>query len=358
MAEGQEQNRSEEATPFKLRRARTRGMVARSVEPAFIAAMLALAAFATASADRIGGGLALWTRTTLVAGIAAAADSGAIGLPGGGWGLLRPLALFGGTVMALVVLLDLIQLRGLLFSTHPLKPDFTRLDPAKGLKRLFSARLLKEALKSVVKLAVYGTATFLVVTQGIDRFAEVAGDTGRLPALLLTTGLRLLLTYIAIAIGFALLDQLLVRKDFAKQMRMSRREVTRESRDREGDPRIRQKRKKLHADFVRQSEGLDRLPGSDMVIVNPEHFAVALRYDAATMQAPSVSARGRNRFALALRDRAGALDIPVIRNPPLARALFHGATTGHTIPPDQYGAVARLYIDLAHAARLPKDPDQ
>jgi flagellar biosynthetic protein FlhB len=360
MAEQTEQNRSEDATPFKLTRARERGMVARSSEPAFMAAMVVLAGFLAAAANDVAGGIAMWMRTTLVAGIAAAADSGpvVVGVPGGWWRLFPPLALFGGTLMAVVIVFELIQLRGFLFSTHPLKPDFSRLNPAKGLKRLFSVRLLKETLKSVAKLAVYGTATFLVVTHGIERFAEVAGDTGRLPALLLSTGLRLLLTYIAIATGFALLDQLLVRKDFAKQMRMSRREVTREARDREGDPRIKQKRKKLHNEFVRQSEGLDTLPGSNLVVVNPEHFAVALRYDAATMQAPTVSAKGRNRFALALRDRAGALDIPVIRNPPLARALFHHATAGHEIPPDHYGAVAQLYIDLARDPRQPKDPSR
>lgn len=351
MAEQQDQNRSEDATPFKLRRARERGQVARSTEPAFVAAMVALAAFALASADRIAAGLAALVRTIIVTGIAAAAGSGpsAVGVPGGGWPLFQPLALFGGTIVALVMLLELVQLRGLVFSTHPLKPDFSRLNPAKGLKRLFSLRLLKETLKSVAKLAVYGTATVLTVTHGIDRFAEVAGDTARLPSLLLTTGLRLLLTYIAIAVGFAALDQLLVRRDFAKQMRMSRREVTREARDREGDPRIKQKRKKLHTDFVRQSEGLEKLPGSDMVIVNPEHFAVALRYDAAGMDAPQVSAKGRNRFALALRERAVSLGIPVIRNPPLARALFHATTAGHAIPGDQFGAVAQLYIDLARA---------
>lgn len=346
MAEQQDQNRSEDATPFKLRRARERGQVARSTEPAFLAAMMALAGFALAAADRIAVGLAALVRTILVTGIAAA-GSGPLGVPGDGWHLFQSLALFGGTIALLVILLELIQLRGLVFSTHPLKPDFSRLNPAKGLKRLFSLRLLKETAKNVVKLAVYGTATFLTVTHGIDRLAEVAGDTARLPALLLSIGLRLLLTYIAIAVGFAALDQLLVRRDFAKQMRMSRREVTREARDREGDPRIRQKRKKLHTEFVRQSEGLDKLPGSDMVIVNPEHFAVALRYDAQAMDAPQVSAKGRNRFALALRDRAMALGIPVIRNPPLARALFHAATAGHAIPPDQFGAVAQLYIDLA-----------
>jgi len=348
MAEQQDQNRSEDATPFKLRRARERGQVARSAEPAFLAAMVALAAFALGSADRIAAGLAALIRTILVAGIAAA-GGGPIGVPGGGWRLFQPLALFGGTIVALVILLELIQLRGVVFSTHPLKPDFSRLNPAKGLKRLFSLRLLKETLKGILKLAVYGTATFLTVTHGIDRFAEVAGDTARLPSLLLSSGLRLLLTYIAIAVGFAALDQLLVRRDFAKQMRMSRREVTREARDREGDPRIKQKRKKLHTDFVRQSEGLEKLPGSDMVIVNPEHFAVALRYDAQAMDAPQVSAKGRNRFALALRNRATALGIPVIRNPPLARALFHAATAGHAIPTDQFGPVAQLYIDLARA---------
>lgn len=349
MAEAQEQNRSEDATPFKLRRARERGMVARSVEPAFLAAMVTLAAFAATGAEGIAARLTLWTRTTIIGGIAAAAgnEPAAITAPGGWWQWFEPLALFGGTAMALVLLLELVQLRGLLFSSHPLKPDFSRLNPAKGLKRLLSAKLLKEAAKSVVKLAAYGIATLLVVTRAIDQLALATGDTTRLPALLLASGLRLLLAYIALAIGFALLDQQLVRKDFAKQMRMSRREVTREARDREGDPRIKQKRKKLHTDFVRQSEGLDKLPGSDLLVVNPEHFAVALRYDAGAMDAPSVSAKGRNRFALALRERAVALDIPIIGNPPLARALFHGATAGREIPSDHYGAVAQLYIDLA-----------
>jgi flagellar biosynthetic protein FlhB len=167
---------------------------------------------------------------------------------------------------------------------------------------------------------------------------------------MLGAGMRLMFVYIAIAAGFVIIDQILVRGEFTKQMKMSRREVTREAKDREGDPRINAKRKQLHAEFVKQSEGAGNLPGSDLVIVNPEHFAVALRYDSGTMRAPSVSAKGRNTFALALRDEAHRLGIPVIVRPPLARALYRASPAGAEIAPDQYEAVAELYIELRRAA--------
>jgi len=351
MAE-QEQNRSEAPTPFKLKKAREKGMVARSAELGFLGGLVALAGFGAVAGPTMGGEIAELMRKAFSAGIDRAGDpeqaQAMIGTIA--WAAIQPLALLGGTIMAVVIFLEILQLRGLMFTAQPLKPDFNRLNPATGLKRLFSMRMLKETLKTVLKSAVYAIAAWFVVKDAIARFAIAASDGERLAEALAGAGLRLIFVFIAIAIGFVILDQVLVRGEFLKQMRMSRREVTREAKDREGDPRIKQKRKQLHAEFVKQSEGLGAVPGSDLVVVNPEHFAVALRYDAERMIAPEVSAKGRNRFALAIKEEAFRLGIPILERPPLARTLFRACQAGGAIPPSTYEAVAELYIALRRAS--------
>lgn len=348
MAEGQEQNRSEAPTPFKLKKARERGQVPRSIELGFLGGLSGLAAFVGIAGYTLIGNLTETMRRALSAGVERAADPEQTGALIGEvtWGVLEPLALLGGTVVAVVIFLEILQLRGLIFTAKPLKPDFTRLNPAKGIKRLFSMRMLKETLKTVLKTAVYMAATWFMLKDAIARYALIAGDGERLAGAMLGAGMRLMFVYIGIAVFFVIIDQILVRGEFTKQMKMSRREVTREAKEREGDPRIKSKRKQLHLEFVKQSQGAGNLPGSDLVIVNPEHFAVALRYDPETMTAPSVSAKGRNRFALALKEEAFRLGIPVLVRPPLARALYKGAMQGAEISPENYEAVAELYIEL------------
>lgn len=352
MAEQQEQNRSEAATPFKLRRAREKGMVARSIELGFMGGLLGLSAFLVIAGERFARTLGELTRETIVAGIDAAGQpEQAAALPGRiYWSALEPLMLLGGTIVAIVMLLEILQLRGFIFTAHPLKPDFTRLNPATGLKRLFSARLLKETLKTILKTAVYATATWLLLRDAVSRYAAIASETERLPDLMAEAMMRLIFVYILIAFVFVVFDQILVRGEFAKQMRMSRREITRESKDREGDPRIKSKRKQLHREFAAASHDIGQLAGSDMLVVNPQHFAVALRYDPERMSAPSVTARGRNRFALALKEEAWRRGIPVLARPALARALYRGCDTGDEIPPANFEAVADLYIQLRRDA--------
>lgn len=354
-AEQQEQDRSEAPTPYKLRRARERGMVARSVELGFLGSLIALAAFVAITGEEFAARIGEMGRVTLAVGIDRTADPEQAGELIGMtyWSILQPLLLLGGTVTAVVLLLELMQLRGLVLSAHPLKPDFTRLNPAQGLKRLLSARLLKETLKTLLKAAVYGVALWLIVADAIDRFAIVSSEGERLAGVLAAAGLRLALAFILIATCFAILDQILVRSEFLKQMRMSRRELTREHKEREGDPRIRQKRRQLHKEYASQSKGAANLPGSDMLIVNPEHFAVALRYDPDEMSAPTVSAKGRNQLALALKTQAARLGIPVLRRPELARQLYRSCASGHEIPPASYEAVAQLYIKLRREAASP-----
>lgn len=349
MAEQTEQNRSEAPTEFKLKKAREKGTVARSIELGFLAALLSVAAFVLMAGEGLMATLAHAMRVSLSGGIARASEPDGVATMLGelGWQLIAPIALLGGTMAAIVVTLELIQLRGFLLTFHPLKPDWSRLNPAKGLKRLFSMRMLKETLKSIVKFALYAAATWFVVRWAMARFAETASDGERLPAMLQAAGMRLIWTFLLVAVAVAVLDQIMVRGEFTKQMRMSRREVTREAREREGEPRLKQRRKQLHREMIQQGQG--SLAGADMLVVNPEHFAVALRYDEAAMLAPEIAAKGRNAHALALREDAFRRGLPVIADPPLARALFRACPIGGTVPPDRYEAVATLYIELRRA---------
>jgi len=351
-AEQQEQNRSEEPTPFKLRRARERGMVPRSIELGFLGGLVALLAFSAVAGRSFLRQLTEAVRATLGGGIAQASPDRAGAMIGElAWVIFTPLALLGATILVVVITLEIVQLRGLVFSAHPLKPDFSRLNPAAGLKRLFSPRLFKETIKNLLKAAVYSVATWLVLRYSVAHFAPVSGDPLRLPEIFGAAAARLLTIFLLIAFGFMLLDQVLVRRDFLKQMRMSRREVTREAREREGEPRIKAKRKQLHGELTKAAQGLGKLAGSDLLVVNPEHFAVALAYDPAHMAAPQVTVKGRDRFALLLKEEAYRRGIPVISDPPLARALYRASTIGREIAGEHYQPVAALYIQLHRQAR-------
>jgi flagellar biosynthetic protein FlhB len=359
--QGSEQNKSEEATPFKLRRAREKGQVARGMDLGFFGGLSALAAFLIISGEELVHMLSQLMRKSLTVGIDSAADpQGARAFVGAlYWPALQPILLLGGTVLILVTFLEILQLRGLVFSSHPLKPDFSRVNPAKGLKRLFSMRMLKEALKSIVKMAAYTTLALFAVRSVLADPGRAGTDAHGLATAMESSGMRLLFLFILLALFFAAIDQILVRKEFTKQMRMSRREVTREAKEREGEPRMKQKRKQLHAEFVKQSKGLGNLPGSDLLVVNPEHFAVALVYDATRMSAPQVSAKGRNHHALMLKQRAFRLGIPIYENPPLARALYRQCEPGAPVGSDHYRAVADLYLKLhrSKAATQAKNDD-
>lgn len=353
MSEQQDQDRTEEPTPFRLSKAREKGQVARGMDLGFVGSLLAIAAVATIGGAGYFARLGEAMRRMLGPGLASAREPGAaIDLIGSTyWIALQPLLVVGAVLVVILVALEIIQLRGFIFSTHPLKPDFQRLNPAKGLKRLFSIRMLKETLKNILKMAVYGATAWFLISQAMTKFMPVMTDAKRVSDSLAASATRLLFVFIAIAFVFMVIDQLLVRREFHKQMRMSRRDVTRESKDREGEPRFKQKRRDLHSQMRAQAEGLGKIAGSDLLVTNPEHFAVALRYDPETMAAPEVRARGRNHFAQLMKRKAALLGIPVLANPRLARALHADCRPGQPIQPQHYHAVAALYHQLARVPR-------
>lgn len=346
MSEGTEQNRSELPSQFKLEKARKEGSVARGMDLGFLSVLAGVTAFSWFAGRPVVDGIGLLAARglgSINADIIGPAGYGQIASMAAA-PLVASLIPLLGTVFALVLLLEFLQ-TGPVFSMRALRFDFSRLDPGKGLKRLFSVRILVETFKGVLKLALYSAATGLVIVQALalspslqnaDSLAEQMGG----------LGLRLLASALAIAAFVALLDQLFSRRDFLKKMKMSRREQTREHKDREGDPRLKQKRKDLHGQFAVTSRSLKGIRNADLVIVNPVHFAVALRYQPGVMDAPVVVSRGSHAIAVRLRRLAFSYGVPVIVSPGLARQLFRTSVLDGPIPDAFFQPVADLYLSL------------
>ncbi|OJW72808.1 MAG: hypothetical protein BGO57_00415 [Sphingomonadales bacterium 63-6] len=357
MAEGQDQNRSEEATPFRLSKAREKGQVARGMDLGFMGSLAALAAVGLFAGEGFVARIAALMRLSFTSGIdhTREADDVLASVAALYWPAFQPLIVLGLVAMVLLVLLELLQLRGFIFTTAPLKPDFSRLNPAKGLKRLFSLKMLKETGKNLLKLVGYTAITWLLIDWAMRSFADSMGDAATLGRAMGSAATRLVLAFLGAAFAFMVLDQIVARSEFRKQMRMSRRDVTREAKEREGEPRLKQKRRQLHEEMRKQSDGLGKLDGSDFLVVNPEHFAVALQYRPDEMAAPIVRAKGRNHFAQLLKRKARLLGLPVIADPALARALFRDCEAGRPIGAKHFHGVARHYARLRRERARPEE---
>ncbi|AHE55662.1 EscU/YscU/HrcU family type III secretion system export apparatus switch protein [Sphingomonas sanxanigenens] len=342
--EESEQDKSELPSQHKLRKAREQGQVARGMDLGFFATLAAGLLVFWLSGERFVEAMARAMREAFVG--TSSPDRGAIlhTISGTAVDVMGPVLTLAASVFGVALLLELIQ-TGVVFSAKPLKPDFSKLNPAKGLKRIFSMRMLIETAKNVVKLAVYATVAWMVIDQ-VRMHVLAMPDAFHLAAELHHTGLRLLAWFTLIALLFVVFDQLIVRRDFTKKMRMSRREVRREHREREGEPRLKQRRKQLHAEFVKLSQSLRGIRGADMLVVNPIHYAVALRYDRNRDTAPLIVARGSNAIALRLRRLAFLHGVIIIEDPVLARALFRRGALDRMIPEDLYRPVAAHYRAL------------
>ena len=343
MDEG-ELDKSESASPFKLRRAREKGQVARGIDLGFVTALCAFIAFAWIFGAPLAIAFAEASALTL-------AGSGTLGsaperlLDQAGvlfFAAFRPVLILALITFLTVGFFEFLQV-GPVFSVQILKPDFSRINPVQGLKRLFNVRMLVESIKSVVKLAVYGSITWIVIRNAFDDNRSVIVDGNALLILCASTGFRLILFYALSALGFAVIDQMLARREFAKKMRMSKRELKREHRDREGDPRLKSRRKEFHNEFLKIAASLRSVRAADVILTNPTHYAIALRYSGDSMSAPMIVARGSGILAERIRRIGFTYGVLVIRSPELARALFKTRILEGEIPDKLYPAVADVY---------------
>ncbi len=346
--EDAEQNKSEQASPYKLQKAREKGAVARGTDLGFLTATSAFIGYAwiagPAARTRIAEAA---ERAIVAAGNVVAGPNELMAVTGAVLAsAVRPLAFMAATVFVVVLVFEMAQLRGFVFSTEPLKIQFNRLNPAQNLKRLFSLRILLETGKNILKMATYLTLVWWVIRHAHQTNTPAIDDARDLVRVMAQTALKLMVVFSGAAVVFAAMDQFITRRDFSKKMRMSRREVRREHRDREGEPRMKQKRKQLHAEFVKMSQSLRGVRGADILVTNPTHYAVALRYDGAAMTAPKVVSLGADHFALRLKRLAFLYGVTIVQNRELARALYARCQLNSEIPEALYQPVADLYTAM------------
>ncbi len=252
-------------------------------------------------------------------------------------------------VAALIGFLTQFVQVGWNFSAEPVRPKLDKLDPIKGAKRVFGKRGLVKGVIDSIKLTIVIGVGYLVAVSNAQTIAA-------LPALTavgaLTVGARLILILVlvllALMLAIALVDFMYQRWQHTEDLKMTKQQVKDERRSMEGDPQIKGKRLQMAREIAMQRAGV-AVPEADVIITNPTHFSVAIKYDSATMRAPKVTAKGADQIALRIRQLARKHDVPVIERPPLARALYWGVEVGQEIASEHYEAVAEI---LAYVYRL------
>ncbi|MDO8330476.1 MAG: EscU/YscU/HrcU family type III secretion system export apparatus switch protein [Fluviicoccus sp.] len=337
-----QQEKTEEATPFKLDDARKKGQVPHSQElVSFVMVMVFLVVF-SAIAISVGGELksqAQWwiANADFLAGQPLISPATAT-IKHVAYALFP---LFGSLILA-AILINLL-FNGLVFSMTPLTPDFRRINPVTGLKKLFSRRMLVELLKLLVKMALFSLVIYKGGEALLPKLLETTAlDPSRLPVAIAGFFLQVGFSLVAVMAISALFDMWYSRKDFARQMRMSQHELKQEYRRREGDPEIKSKRRRIQQELLKKVAALRKVKDADVIITNPTHVAVALQYRPNTMLAPVIVASGKGFLAMQICKLARRHRVPIIRRPPVARSLAR-CRLDSEIPVESQADIAKVY---------------
>lgn len=340
-----DQSKTEQPTPFRLQEARNKGQVPRSPELTglLVTMVFSVTLCVTAYALAKAWGNA-FERMISMAGNAPAPTPGLVRWLAGTfqpvWQATLPVAI---ALPIAAVVANLAQ-TGPVFSTHPLKPDFSRLNPAQGFKRVFSLRLLWDLFKLTLKVTLLGAlAWWLASTLQHQVLATAHASPKAAGELLRSVYVRVTVWVVAVLALVALMDLLFSRREYLRKLRMSRNDIKDEVKRREGDPDIRQKRRRLMVELLKQSRSIRRVPDADVVLTNPTHLAVALQYRPRMMRSPVVLAKGTDAVAASMRSKAAAAGVPCLRSPALARALFRECGVDRTVPDHLYSQLAPVY---------------
>jgi len=343
MADQPAGERTEQPTERRLRESRERGQVARSRELETTAVLLAASLTLLLAAPAIVGAASELLQQSLAIRAEQVSDERIIGA------VLRRDALAG---LVLVVALSLpimiaavlapMMVGGLVFSGKALAPDFSRLDPIAGLRRVFALHGLVEVAKALAKFAAVGTVALVLLARMTPEIVQLgAQDVVRGMSHGTWLMLICLLVLSASLLLIAAIDVPFQIWDHGRNLRMTREEVREELRDAEGRPEVRNRIRQLAQERARRRM-MQEVPRADVVIVNPTHFAVALSYSGGSMRAPRVVAKGKELVAARIREIAQANGVPIYESPPLARSLYFTTELGDEIPAGLYSAVAKV----------------
>ncbi|HEV2440946.1 MAG TPA: flagellar biosynthesis protein FlhB [Steroidobacteraceae bacterium] len=355
MAENEnEQERSEKPTAKRLEEARKEGRVPRSVELNAAAVLLVGAGGLHFLGGSIGGGLFDLMKSSLSIAPAEAVDPG-LALSAASAEMARGLTvcapILGLTLIAALV--APLAVGGWNLSFEALAPDFARLDPIAGFGRFFSARGAVELGKAFAKFLVVATVAVAVLHAQYPQL--LALGTAPLHAAIAQAAILASNALLSVSGGLVLIAAVDVPWQlfqYTKNLNMSREEIRQELKESEGAPEVRMRIRRAQREIAKRRM-MHEVPKADVVVVNPTHFAVALRYDERRMRAPLVVAKGMDLVAARIREIAAEHSVPIFEAPPLARALHHSVEIGSEIPATLYAAVAQVltYIYQLKAAR-------
>ncbi|MEL6740859.1 MAG: flagellar biosynthesis protein FlhB [Planctomycetota bacterium] len=351
MAEGELGERTEQPTSKRLGKARNDGQVPKSQDlSAAFTLLIGVMLFAVLGSTLIAGFTRIMARE--LGGSGPGFGPWAEGIPTGTYTVAidaAQLALPSMIIIFIAAVIAQLAQVGILFTTKPLMPKLSKLNPIQGVKRVFGKRGLVKSGINILKLSVLlGVATLVLVV----RLEEI----GALPrlhpaaayAVLLRMLVELALILIFVLLLIAIIDYIYQRWQHKQDLKMTKQEVKDERKSMEGDPQIKQARMRAAQEILKQRIG-QSVPQADVIVANPTHFSVALQYDRETMSAPTITAKGADEVALRIRYLAARANVPIVARPPLARALYFGAGVGETVAPEHYEAVAEV---LAYVYRI------
>lgn len=268
-----------------------------------------------------------------------------------GWEVIYVVAPALGTLMIAGLLGNLVQHKPVL-SAERIKPKLEKISLLKGIKRLFSLKSFVEFLKGIFKITLVATVAFLFVMPSMWQLPNVvAFDVLQVLELIQEQSLLLLAGVVAVMSVIAGLDFMYQRYNHHKELRMTKQEVKDENKQTEGDPMIKARLRAIRMERSRRRM-MQAVPEADVVITNPTHFAVALKYSPEEERAPVVVAKGQDSVALKMREIANENDVPIVENPPLARALHKSCELDDEIPYEHFKAVAEV---IGYVMRLNKN---
>ncbi len=342
-------DKTEQATPRKLEQAREKGQVAKSKDATSVAMLLASIGIFYFFSDNI-----IENINALVRGLFA--ESGSIELTvANTQGLFLKIVKGIFYIMMPFLILPLIGLVanflqiGFIFSTEPITPKLSKVNPLSGLKRLFGASSAMEFAKTLAKMVIIGLVAFNVLKGEVQNFGQLA-DTETLTMLsyLGSVSFKVLVKSAWVLVIIALIDFIFQKWERGRNMRMSKHEIKEEYKDTEGQPLVKARIRALQRSLAKQRM-MQEVPDATVVITNPTHFAVALKYEQGTMTAPVVVAKGAGIVAKKIKELAKENGVPLVENKPLARTLWKLVDVGSEVPETLYQAIAEV---LAYVFRL------
>lgn len=336
-------DKTEEATPHKLSEAKKKGQVAKSKEASLALTLLACTLIITALGDYVVQGL----KETLIHFLTNFLNMEL------SYNNLFYITFITLTRVAMLVLPVMIPIMimgiaanlmqtGVMFTKEPLKPDFKKLNPINGIKRMFSKRTLVELLKDVLLIAIVGYIGYKFIMENYVKILNLYN----LRFSILIEVIRELIQSIffkitLVLVAIALADYIFQRRQFKKDMRMTKQEVKEEFKQQEGDPQVKGKIKQKQREMA-MGRMMQSIPDASVVVTNPTHLAIALRYKQGKDEAPKVIGKGADYIALKIKEKAKEYEIPIIENKPLARMIYEKVEIDEEIPVEMYQAVAEI----------------